>query len=137
MKRSFSVFLVLLLCFVCLNLSAPPARACGDTDPGGAGAMKLQGYSLVQDPELMAVLEPWIAQCSCAEVLTILLENDFEIMDVSGIQGPPGVVYTLVRGMPQGNKDVPTNPPSPGVAVVKCGKAGPCGGDEGGCETPH
>ncbi len=137
MKRSFSVFLVLLLCFVCLNLSAPPARACGDTDPGGAGAMKLQGYSIVEDLEFPEDLALALADCNCAEVLTILLENDFEIMDVSGIQGPPGVVYTLVRGMSQGNKDVPTNPPLPGVAVVKCGKAGPCGGDEGGCETPH
>lgn len=136
MKRSLSVFLVLLLCFFCLNLSAPAAFACGDEEPGGGGGLKLQGYSFIEDPELAEALAQPIADCSCAEVLTVLMEYDFEIMDVSGIQGPPGVVYTLVRGRPARAKDLPVDPPPPGVAVVKCGKAGSCVGDTGGCETP-
>jgi hypothetical protein len=133
MKKSLTVLIILLFCFISLNLSAPPAYSCGDTDPGVVGSLKLQGYSLVEDLDLAELLAPWIAANHCAEVLTILLENDFEILDVSGIQGPPGVVYTLVRGRPDFSQGTPPIPVTPGVAVIKCGKAGPHAGDDGGC----
>ncbi len=134
MKRVYSVFLTCFTCLFILVLAYSGAYACGDTDPGGAGAIKLQGYSFVEDPGLAEALAPGIAACSCAEVLTVLLEYDFEIANVSGIQGPPGVVYTLVRGKPDFSSGTPPVPPVFGVAVVKCGKAGPCSGsDDGGC----
>jgi len=137
MKTVPVVLLTVIFWVLTIILSSSGVYACEDTDPGGAGALKLQGYSFVEDSDLAEALAPWIAVCNCAEVLTILLENDFEINNVSGIQGPPGVVYTLVRGRPDRAKDTPADPPLPGVAVVKCGKAGPCGGDDGGCETTH
>jgi len=56
----------------------------------------------------------------CAPFLKVLLEDEhYMLVDVTGVQGPPGVVYTL-----RNNKG--------DIAIIKCGSAG-CGheGEEG------
>lgn len=57
---------------------------------------------------------------SCAAFLKFLQEDEkYVLLNVAGIVGPPGVVYTL-----RDNKGE--------IAIVKCGSAG-CGhGDDGG-----
>ena len=56
---------------------------------------------------------------SCANYLEVMLEDEnYKLLHVTGVQGPPGVVYTL-----QNNKGE--------IAIVKC-RAGGCDhGDEG------
>jgi len=76
-------------------------------------------------------------ECSCAEILTILMENGFEIANVTGIQGPPGVVFTLARGTPGVSSTIARGLGPPGVAIIKCGRAGSCAGSTGGCEDDH
>ena len=55
---------------------------------------------------------------SCATFLKFLQEDEkYTLLSVTGIVGPPGVVYTL-----RDNKG--------DIAIVKCGSAG-CGGHDG------
>lgn len=61
----------------------------------------------------------------CAEVLAILMgqgrNQKYELLEATGVQGPPGVTYTLINYSGQ-------------VAIVKCGTAGCGSGDDGGHE---
>ena len=61
----------------------------------------------------------------CAEVLATLMgqgrNQKYELLEATGVQGPPGVAYTLINYSGQ-------------VAVVKCGTSGCGSGDDGGHE---
>jgi len=138
MKRIFGFIMIagffLLFLSVGGNFNASAVQACEDTDSMGPGMLKIQGFSIVDDPALMESITPYLLECNCAQVLTVLLENSFQIADVTGIQGPPGVVYTLVRSTP-GFSNPSSNAMEPsGVAILKCGKAGSCSGTDGGCD---
>ena len=141
MKKLFAVVIALAFFLVIMGLSGDfmPAtvQACDDTDSTVAGGLKIQGYSIVDDPVLMEAVTPYLMECNCAEVLTILLENSFQIANVTGIQGPPGVVYTLVRGTPGFSNPSLNAMEAPAVAILKCGKAGSCSGTDGGCDGTH
>jgi hypothetical protein len=57
----------------------------------------------------------------CAEFITYLMGpvEKYKMLGITSVQGPPGVVYTLQNY-------------SGDIAILKCGLAGSCGGDEGG-----
>ncbi|UCF30484.1 MAG: hypothetical protein JSV26_10595 [bacterium] len=138
MKKTLVVILGVVVCVLALVLTGgmvpTVVHACGDeTDPENPGGLKVQGYSVINDPDLLAVLG-METECSCAEALTILMENGFQIANVTGIQGPPGVVYTMARGLPGFSSGLTRSMPTPGIAIIKCGKAGSCTGSTGGCE---
>mgnify|MGYP003571924183 FL=1 len=61
----------------------------------------------------------------CADVLAILMgqgrTQKYELLEATGVQGPPGVTYTLINYSGQ-------------VAIVKCGTSGCGSGDDGGHE---
>lgn len=116
------------------DLIGSTVNACDDTDSTMPGSLKIQGFSIVDDPGLMESIDPYLTECNCAQVLTILLENGFQIAYVTGIQGPPGVVYTLLRSTPGLSNPSVNAMELPGVAILKCGKAGSCSGTDGGCD---
>ncbi|MCJ7499276.1 hypothetical protein MUP29_03375 [bacterium] len=41
--------------------------------------LRIQGLSIVDDPVLMEAVAPYLMECNCAQVLTILPENSFQI----------------------------------------------------------
>ena len=139
MKKIFTVIVITsflaVLMGVGANFMGATAYACDDTDPSTPGMLKIQGFSIVDDQALMEGITPYLMECNCAEVLTILLENSFQIANVTGIQGPPGVVYTLVRNTPGFSNSSMAANGLPGVAILKCGKAGSCSGTDGGCDS--
>lgn len=130
------ILLPALALVVAGGILPPAAHACGDTEPSVPGGLKVQGYSVINDPALLEALG-LETECNCAEVLTILMENGFEIANVTGIQGPPGVVFTLARGTPGLSSAMPRGLGPPGVAIIKCGRAGSCAGSTGGCGDDH
>jgi len=141
MKKIFTIVMISTFFAVLMSVGGDfmesTVHACDDPGSTMPGMLKIQGYSMVDDPVLMEAVTPYLMECNCAEVLTILLENSFQIANVTGIQGPPGVVYTLVRGTPGFSNPSLNAMEAPAVAILKCGKAGSCSGTEGGCDGTH
>lgn len=86
-----------------VTLAAFSASAIAEDD--GEKTFNVQAYSFT-DSDLADD-----ATGSCAEFLQILRDDEkYTLLGTAGVQGPPGVVYTL-----ENNKDE--------IAIVKCGAA--------------
>lgn len=87
-------------------------------EPGAGCDMKVQCISLTNPDEADGLIGT-----SCAPLLANFIRNGYTIAAITPLVGPPGALYTLVnhRG------------PFGEVALIKCGKAGPHGEDDGGC----
>ena len=104
--------LLKLTAMLAMALCVAPAMAAEDHGPG-LKPFNAQAGSF-SDPAVAAENGE-----SCAQYLKVMLEDEsYKLLDVTGVQGPPGVVYTL-----QNHKGE--------IAIIKC-RAGGCDhGDEG------
>lgn len=101
------------LAMLAMALCTAPVIAGEDGHGGGLKSFNLQAGSF-SDSAVLAVKGE-----SCAHFLNVLLEDEsYKLLDVTGVQGPPGVVYTL-----QNHKGE--------IAIIKC-RAGGCDHEEGG-----
>ena len=98
-------------------LSAVLATAPVKAEEGHGGGLKsfnLQAADF-SDAAVLAVTGE-----SCAHFLKVMLDDEsYKLLSTAGVQGPPGVVYTLQNHRGE-------------IAIIKC-RAGGCDhGDEGG-----
>jgi len=116
MKTLIGILAVLFL-FLPMSLMA-------ETDHGNK-TFHVQAWDIT-DPDLLAGFDEKMEKgAPCAEVLGILMgqgrNQKYELLEATGVQGPPGVTYTLINYSGQ-------------VAIVKCGTSGCGSGEDGGHE---
>lgn len=106
--KTIVAFLTIIFTFLPMQLTAEDTHH-------GEKTIKIQAWSF-SDPALDATKgDP------CGEFLSFLKgsEEKYVLLDTTGIQGPPGVVYTLENHKGE-------------IAILKCGTAGGCSHDDGG-----
>jgi hypothetical protein len=110
-EQDMRILILLLLHFFCL------APACLLAQEGeGDKIFHIQAWDLSDNGLVINKGDP------CAAFLSELLGPEkYVLLDTTGVQGPPGVVYTLLN-----NKG--------DIAILKCGTSGCASGEEGGHE---
>jgi hypothetical protein len=108
-KPTFAAATLMALC------AFAPAMAADDHDDHGAGLKPFNAQAGSFSDGAVAAESGE----SCAQYLKVMMDDEsYKLLGITGVQGPPGVVYTL-----QNHKGE--------IAIVKC-RAGGCDhGDEG------
>ena len=104
-----------LVAFLTIILIILPMQLAAEDTDHGEKKIKVQAWDF-SDPDLDAA-----KGVPCGEFLAFLMgpEEKYKIIDTAGVQGPPGVMYTLDNYKGE-------------IAILKCGTAGGCSHEEGG-----
>jgi len=113
----------LIISLAMLLLSMPMSLMA--EEDGGNKTFHVQAWDLTDSGVLAdAGFEP-LKGAPCAEVLATLMgqgkNQKYALLEATGVQGPPGVAYTLINYSGQ-------------IAIVKCGTSGCGSGEHGGHE---